>query len=131
MILKKKFYLLIHFPLHSLPPGELVTTPLFDGDESYIAYPPLTNIHDDLRVEVEFKPLERDGLMFFCGGKKMKVEDFVAISMVEGVVEFRYELGTGEVSPQIHYGFRMNHVYTATLVTVCVLSNIVCKKGSG
>lgn len=74
-----------------------MTTPLFDGEESYIAYPPLTNIHDDLRVELEFKPLERDGLMFFCGGKKMKVEDFVAISMVEGHVEFRYELGTGKV----------------------------------
>ncbi|XP_029911416.1 basement membrane-specific heparan sulfate proteoglycan core protein isoform X2 [Myripristis murdjan] len=76
--------------------GELVTTPLFDGEESYIAYPPLTNIHDDLRVELEFKPLERDGLMFFCGGKKMKVEDFVAISMVDRHVEFRYELGTGQ-----------------------------------
>ncbi|KAM8864754.1 basement membrane-specific heparan sulfate proteoglycan core protein isoform 3-T3 [Spinachia spinachia] len=76
--------------------GELVTTPLFDGVESYIAYPPLTNVHDDLRVELEFKPMERDGLMFFCGGKKMKVEDFVAISMVEGHVEFRYELGTGQ-----------------------------------
>lgn len=73
-----------------------MTTPLFDGEESYIAYPPLTNIHDDLRVELEFKPLERDGLMFFCGGKKMKVEDFVAISMVDGHVEFRYELGTGK-----------------------------------
>lgn len=80
------------------PSGELVTTPLFDGDESYIAYPPLTNIHDDLRVQLEFKPLERDGLMFFCGGKKMKVEDFVSISMVDGHVEFRYELGTGNVS---------------------------------
>ncbi|XP_029690402.1 basement membrane-specific heparan sulfate proteoglycan core protein isoform X5 [Takifugu rubripes] len=76
--------------------GELVTTPLFDGEESYIAYPPLTNIHDDLRVQLEFKPLERDGLMFFCGGKKMKVEDFVSISMVDGHVEFRYELGTGQ-----------------------------------
>lgn len=72
-----------------------MTTPLFDGEESYIAYPPLTNIHDDLRVQLEFKPLERDGLMFFCGGKKMKVEDFVSISMVDGHVEFRYELGTG------------------------------------
>lgn len=72
-----------------------MTTPLFDGEESYIAYPPLINIHDDLRVELEFKPLQRDGVMFFCGGKKMKVEDFVAISMVEGHVEFRYELGTG------------------------------------
>ncbi|XP_047235897.1 basement membrane-specific heparan sulfate proteoglycan core protein isoform X4 [Girardinichthys multiradiatus] len=83
--------------------GELVTIPLFDGDESYIAYPPLTNVHDDLRVELEFKPLERNGLMFFCGGKKTKVEDFVAVSMVEGHVEFRYELGTGQavlLSPQ-------------------------------
>ncbi|KAM3617456.1 uncharacterized protein V6R79_006391 [Siganus canaliculatus] len=76
--------------------GELVTTPLFDGEESYISYPPLTNVHDDLRVDLEFKPVERDGLMFFCGGKKMKVEDFVAISMVDGHVEFRYELGTGQ-----------------------------------
>uniref|UniRef100_A0A3Q2QD42 Heparan sulfate proteoglycan 2 n=1 Tax=Fundulus heteroclitus TaxID=8078 RepID=A0A3Q2QD42_FUNHE len=83
--------------------GELVTTPLFDGDESYIAYPPLTNVHDDLRVELEIKPLERNGLMFFCGGKKTKVEDFVSVSMVEGHVEFRYELGTGQallLSPQ-------------------------------
>nr|XP_020441243.1 basement membrane-specific heparan sulfate proteoglycan core protein isoform X3 [Monopterus albus] len=81
---------------HKCMDGELVTTPLFDGEASYIAYPPLTNIHDDLRVELEFKPLERNGLMFFCGGKKMKVEDFVAISMVEGHVELRYELGTGQ-----------------------------------
>uniref|UniRef100_A0A3B3CG13 Heparan sulfate proteoglycan 2 n=1 Tax=Oryzias melastigma TaxID=30732 RepID=A0A3B3CG13_ORYME len=79
---------------------KLVTTPLFDGTESYIAYPPLTNIHDDLRIELEFKPLEKNGLMFFSGGKKMKVEDFVAISMVEGHVEFRYELGTVLHSPE-------------------------------
>ncbi|XP_053705091.1 basement membrane-specific heparan sulfate proteoglycan core protein isoform X1 [Synchiropus splendidus] len=81
---------------HKCMDGELVTTPMFDGEESYIAYPPLTNVHDDLRVELEFKPMERDGLMFFCGGKKIKVEDFVAISMVAGHVEFRYELGTGQ-----------------------------------
>ncbi|XP_076839971.1 basement membrane-specific heparan sulfate proteoglycan core protein isoform X4 [Brachyhypopomus gauderio] len=76
--------------------GTLVTTPSFDGVESYIAYPPLTNIHNDLRVEMEFKPVEADGLMFFSGGKKMKVEDFVALSMVDGHVEFRFELGTGQ-----------------------------------
>uniref|UniRef100_A0A9J8A8W2 Heparan sulfate proteoglycan 2 n=1 Tax=Cyprinus carpio carpio TaxID=630221 RepID=A0A9J8A8W2_CYPCA len=76
--------------------GTLVTTPLFDGDESYIAYPPLTNIHNDLRIEMEFKPMFSDGLMFFSGGKKMKVEDFVTLSMVDGHVEFRYELGTGQ-----------------------------------
>lgn len=87
----------IFFTSCSSSQGELITTPLFDGEESFISYPPLTNIHDDLRVEVEFKPQERDGLMFFCGGKKMKVEDFVSISMVGGHVEFRYELGTGKV----------------------------------
>ncbi|XP_058618888.1 basement membrane-specific heparan sulfate proteoglycan core protein isoform X15 [Onychostoma macrolepis] len=76
--------------------GTLVTTPLFDGDESYIAYPPLTNIHNDLRIEMEFKPMDSEGLMFFSGGKKMKVEDFVTLSMVDGHVEFRYELGTGQ-----------------------------------
>ncbi|XP_016113250.1 LOW QUALITY PROTEIN: basement membrane-specific heparan sulfate proteoglycan core protein-like [Sinocyclocheilus grahami] len=76
--------------------GTLVTTPLFDGDESYIAYPPLTNIHNDLRIEMEFKHMDSDGLMFFSGGKKMKVEDFVMLSMVDGHVEFRYELGTGQ-----------------------------------
>ncbi|XP_042159697.1 basement membrane-specific heparan sulfate proteoglycan core protein isoform X4 [Oncorhynchus tshawytscha] len=76
--------------------GELVTTPLFDGTDSYIAYPPLTNIHNDLRIEMEFKPMALDGLMFFSVGKKMKTEDFVSLEMVEGYVQFRYELGTGQ-----------------------------------
>ncbi|XP_026867788.2 LOW QUALITY PROTEIN: basement membrane-specific heparan sulfate proteoglycan core protein [Electrophorus electricus] len=76
--------------------GTLVTTPSFDGKDSYIAYPPLTNIHNDLRIDMEFKPMSTDGLMFFSGGRKMKVEDFVALSMVDGHVEFRFELGTGQ-----------------------------------
>ncbi|XP_031421933.1 basement membrane-specific heparan sulfate proteoglycan core protein isoform X10 [Clupea harengus] len=76
--------------------GTLVTIPWFVNTDSYIAYPPLTNIHNDLRVELEFKPMAPDGLMFFSGGKKMKTEDFVAVSMVGGHVEFRYELGSGQ-----------------------------------
>ncbi|KTF85092.1 hypothetical protein cypCar_00012330, partial [Cyprinus carpio] len=74
--------------------GALIKTPLFDGDESYIAYPPLTNIHYDLRIEMEFKPMDYAGLLFFGGDKNMK--DFVTLSMVDGHVEFRYELGTGQ-----------------------------------
>ncbi|CAB1330005.1 unnamed protein product [Coregonus sp. 'balchen'] len=76
--------------------GELVTTPLFDGMDSYIAYPPLTNIHNDLHIEMEFKPMDLDGLMFFSVGKKMKTEDFVSLEMVDGHVQFCYELGTGQ-----------------------------------
>lgn len=85
-----------------------MTTPLFNEEYSYIAYPPLTNIHNDLRIEMEFKPTDPDGLMFFCGGKKMKVEDFVTVSMVNGHVEFRYELGTGERSTYIIFTFVSN-----------------------
>ncbi|KAK3547531.1 hypothetical protein QTP86_021514, partial [Hemibagrus guttatus] len=81
---------------HKCMDGTLVTTPLFDSDESYIAYPPLTNIHNDLRIDVEFKPMDEDGMIFFIGGKKMKVEDFTTLSLVGGHVEFRYELGTGQ-----------------------------------
>ncbi|KAJ8016910.1 hypothetical protein DPEC_G00012250 [Dallia pectoralis] len=76
--------------------GELVTTPLFESWDSYIAYPPLTNIHNYLRIDMEFKPIHPDGLMFFSVGKKMKVEDFVSLEMVDGHVQFRYELGTGQ-----------------------------------
>ncbi|XP_069039964.1 basement membrane-specific heparan sulfate proteoglycan core protein isoform X5 [Lepisosteus oculatus] len=75
--------------------GTLVTTPSFDGSESYISYPPLTNIHNDLRIDLEFKPYDMEGLMFFSGGKKMKVEDFVSLALVDSYVEFRFELGTG------------------------------------
>ncbi|XP_041129698.1 basement membrane-specific heparan sulfate proteoglycan core protein-like isoform X5 [Polyodon spathula] len=75
--------------------GVLVTSPSFNGEDSYISYPPMTVVHNDLRMDLEFKPLDSDGLLFFSGGKKMKVEDFVSLAMVDGHVEFRFELGTG------------------------------------
>ncbi|KAM8927903.1 basement membrane-specific heparan sulfate proteoglycan core protein [Pelodytes ibericus] len=75
--------------------GVMVNTPSFNGESSYISYPPLTNIHNELRVDLEFKPLSSDGLLFFSGGKAVPVEDFVSLTMVGGHVEFRYELGSG------------------------------------
>ncbi|XP_041425838.1 basement membrane-specific heparan sulfate proteoglycan core protein isoform X9 [Xenopus laevis] len=75
--------------------GVMVNTPTFNGDTSYISYPPLTNIHNELRVDLEFKPISSDGLLFFSGGKAAPVEDFVSIAMVGGYLEFRYELGSG------------------------------------
>lgn len=108
-------------------PGTLVTTPLFDGDESYIAYPPLTNIHNDLRIEMEFKPMDSDGLMFFSGGKKMKVEDFVMLSMVDGHVEFLYELGTGERSDDqiMMYSLQKKKKYLFILIFLCMCVMVI------
>ncbi|XP_064381761.1 basement membrane-specific heparan sulfate proteoglycan core protein isoform X5 [Dromaius novaehollandiae] len=75
--------------------GEAVSAPSFDGEGAFISYPPLTNIHHELRVDAEFKPLAPDGLLLFSGGKAAPVEDFVALAMADGHLEFRYELGSG------------------------------------
>ncbi|CAM4577609.1 unnamed protein product [Lepidochelys kempii] len=75
--------------------GVMATTPSFSGSDSFISYPPLTNIHYELRLEVEFKPLSPSGLVLFSGGSGAPVEDFVSLAMASGHVEFRYELGSG------------------------------------
>uniref|UniRef100_A0A8C5F0B5 Heparan sulfate proteoglycan 2 n=1 Tax=Gopherus evgoodei TaxID=1825980 RepID=A0A8C5F0B5_9SAUR len=75
--------------------GIMATTPSFNGSDSFISYPPLTNIHYELRLDTEFKPLSPDGLIMFSGGTGAPVEDFVSLAMASGHVEFRYELGSG------------------------------------
>ncbi|XP_032935509.1 basement membrane-specific heparan sulfate proteoglycan core protein isoform X4 [Catharus ustulatus] len=75
--------------------GEVVNVPSFDEEGAFISYPPLTNVHHELRLEVEFLPLAPDGLLLFSAGKAAPVEDFVALAMIGGHLEFRYELGSG------------------------------------
>ncbi|XP_030109089.1 basement membrane-specific heparan sulfate proteoglycan core protein isoform X1 [Mus musculus] len=75
--------------------GVTVTTPSMSGAGSYLALPALTNMHHELRLDVEFKPLEPNGILLFSGGKSGPVEDFVSLAMVGGHLEFRYELGSG------------------------------------
>lgn len=73
-----------------------MTTPSMSGADSYLALPALTNTHHELRLDVEFKPLDPDGILLFSGGKSGPVEDFVSLAMVGGHLEFRYELGSGK-----------------------------------
>ncbi|XP_044277194.1 LOW QUALITY PROTEIN: basement membrane-specific heparan sulfate proteoglycan core protein [Varanus komodoensis] len=75
--------------------GATVTTPHFHGGDAFISYPPLTNIHHELRLDVEIKPLSPNGLVLFSGGDGAPVADFVSLSVAGGHVEFRYELGSG------------------------------------
>ncbi|XP_077167850.1 basement membrane-specific heparan sulfate proteoglycan core protein isoform X5 [Paroedura picta] len=75
--------------------GVTVTTPYFHGGDAFVSYPPLTNIHYELRVDIEVKPLSPDGLVLFSGGNGAPVADFVSLSMANGHLEFRYELGSG------------------------------------
>ncbi|XP_040441615.1 LOW QUALITY PROTEIN: basement membrane-specific heparan sulfate proteoglycan core protein [Falco naumanni] len=75
--------------------GEAVSVPSFGEAGAFVSYPPLTNVHHELRVEAEFLPLAPDGLLLFSAGKAAPVEDFVALTMAGGHLEFRYELGSG------------------------------------
>ncbi|XP_066493850.1 basement membrane-specific heparan sulfate proteoglycan core protein isoform X4 [Tiliqua scincoides] len=75
--------------------GATVTTPSFHGDGAFISYPPLTNIHYELRLDLEIKPLSPDGLILFSGGNGGPGADFVSLSMAGGHLEFSYELGSG------------------------------------
>uniref|UniRef100_A0A8C5LBZ8 Basement membrane-specific heparan sulfate proteoglycan core protein n=1 Tax=Jaculus jaculus TaxID=51337 RepID=A0A8C5LBZ8_JACJA len=75
--------------------GVTVTTPSMSGTGSYLALPALTNTHHELRLDIEFKPLEPDGILLFSGGRSGPVEDFVSLAMAGGHLEFRYELGSG------------------------------------
>ncbi|XP_030319283.1 basement membrane-specific heparan sulfate proteoglycan core protein [Calypte anna] len=75
--------------------GETVTVPSFGEEGAFVSYPPLTNIHHELRVEAEFLPLAPEGLLLFSAGKAAPVEDYVALAMIGGHLEFRYELGSG------------------------------------
>ncbi|XP_061235502.1 basement membrane-specific heparan sulfate proteoglycan core protein isoform X3 [Neopsephotus bourkii] len=75
--------------------GEAVTVPSFGEAGAFVSYPALTNVHHELRVEAEFLPLAPDGLLLFSAGKAAPVEDFVALFMAGGHLEFRYELGSG------------------------------------
>ncbi|KAK4809745.1 hypothetical protein QYF61_007113 [Mycteria americana] len=75
--------------------GEAVSVPSFGEPGAFVSYPPLTNVHHELRVEAEFLPLAPDGLLLFSAGKAAPIEDFVALAMAGGHLEFRYELGSG------------------------------------
>uniref|UniRef100_G3US27 Uncharacterized protein n=1 Tax=Meleagris gallopavo TaxID=9103 RepID=G3US27_MELGA len=75
--------------------GEAVSVPSFDEAGAFVSYSPLTNVHHELRVEAEFLPRAPDGLLLFSAGKASPVEDFVALAMVSGHLEFHYELGSG------------------------------------
>ncbi|XP_072101165.1 basement membrane-specific heparan sulfate proteoglycan core protein isoform X3 [Mobula birostris] len=75
--------------------GVLITAPSFRGGDSFVTYPPLTNVHNELTIELEFKPRSPTGLMFYSSGKRMKMNDFISIAMLNGHVEFRYDLGSG------------------------------------
>lgn len=75
---------------------KLYEIPAFDG-RSYVRLKPLKAYHK-LSVEIEFKTYSLNGIILYDQQKANGLGDFVSLAIVNGYVEFRYNLGNGIVS---------------------------------
>ena len=69
--------------------------PAFDG-RSYIRMKPLKAYHK-LSIEIEFKTYSHNGIILYNQQRFDGLGDFVSLAIVNGFVEFRYNLGNGPV----------------------------------
>ncbi|KAK6622158.1 hypothetical protein RUM44_001965 [Polyplax serrata] len=69
--------------------------PSFDG-RSYVQLKRL-KAYNKLTVEIEFKSYTNDGILLFSQQKADGTGDFLSLAIVNGFVEFRYNLGNGAV----------------------------------
>lgn len=72
-----------------------VKQPHFMGS-SYLALPTLRNAHRSLKINIEFKPESYDGVLLYSGQETNLDGDFIAIILIQGFIEFRFDCGMGE-----------------------------------
>ncbi|KAG6440429.1 hypothetical protein O3G_MSEX001336 [Manduca sexta] len=70
-----------------------IETPSFDGS-SYIRLKPLKAYHK-LNIDIEFKAFSENGVILYNQQKPDGTGDFVSLALVNGYLEFRYNLGNG------------------------------------
>ncbi|XP_070534046.1 protein eyes shut homolog [Ptychodera flava] len=71
----------------------IVSDPLFQTESSYIALPAI-DIRHNTNITIQFKPDSEDGLLFYAAQHLgVNSGDFLAVSLYNGFVEFRYKLG--------------------------------------
>ncbi|KAF8791124.1 pikachurin-like [Argiope bruennichi] len=69
--------------------------PLFNGS-SYLQYPGLSNtVLSFIELQIVFKPYRPNGVLFYNGYKMDGTGDFITLNLVNGYLEFRFDLGTG------------------------------------
>lgn len=70
---------------------QLPSVPAFKG-HSFLAFPTLRAYHT-LRLALEFRALETEGLLLYNGNARGK--DFLALALLDGHVQFRFDTGSG------------------------------------
>ncbi|RWS26016.1 pikachurin-like protein [Leptotrombidium deliense] len=71
------------------------TIPSFNGS-SYLQFPGFgKNALSFVEIKIVFKARASNGLLFYNGNRMDGSGDFLSINLVDGFVEFRFDLGTG------------------------------------
>ena len=68
--------------------------PEFLGN-SYIEAPKLENVGRAFSLEVWFLPLSDNGMLIYNGQLTTGKGDFISLNLVNGHVQFRFDLGSG------------------------------------
>ncbi|XP_070153239.1 basement membrane-specific heparan sulfate proteoglycan core protein isoform X5 [Polyergus mexicanus] len=63
--------------------------------ESYIAFPPLPDSYLKFNIEISFKPENYDGILLYNAESVHGNDDFIALSLVNGYPQFKFNLGSG------------------------------------
>ncbi|CAL1534448.1 unnamed protein product [Lymnaea stagnalis] len=72
-----------------------VHVPHFSG-YSYLEFPGLQrSVLSYTEIEIVFKPISQDGTLFYNGFSRDRSGDFISLSLQDGHLEFRFDLGTG------------------------------------
>ncbi|XP_061162516.1 agrin-like [Saccostrea echinata] len=71
------------------------SVPSFTGNSSYLQLRLRTKPNDDLMFEIRLKILNDDGIITFASQYPNGTGDFIAVTVVNGYLEFRYDLGSG------------------------------------
>ena len=93
--------------------------PSFSGN-SYITYPPNTFLSAAVRmltISITFSPTASSGILFFTSTSEVEFSDYFSLALVDGHVEFRYNLGSGQIVVKSEMEVELNiwHTITATL----------------
>lgn len=68
--------------------------PEFSGT-SYIKLPKLENVGRAFSLEVWFKTFSHDGVLVYNGQLNNGRGDFIVLNLVDGFLQFRFDLGSG------------------------------------
>lgn len=70
------------------------STPEFNST-SFIRLPKLKKVERSFTIEVFFLSYSLDGLLLYNGQFKNGRGDFISLNLVDGYVQFRFNLGSG------------------------------------